>query len=263
MSFKISSITNLQHLYNSGLFLGVPIQYTTPLQTNNSIFYNSTLGIWENGTGGGGGGVTIPDGSVTNPGLFFTSEINTGIYKPPGPNTMGFTVGGIEVFEALQTSSGRPKLLIGNADSSDSNTISPLFQIGTNTLFNRVYDSSSGSTKTFTIILSSNSILPLNEYSPCIFQIGVTTGTRNSYDSQIIGSKRVTIGFIRQDGTTTSSSTVLEDINSGVYPSLTFNTSMLNGFSVTIQTPVTGIDMKNVVNINYVGGELFIDNIID
>jgi hypothetical protein len=262
-SFKISSITNLQHLFNSGLLLGVPIQYTTPLLNNNSIFYNSALGVWENGVGGSGGGVSMPDGSVTNPGLFFASETDTGIYKI-ATRDMGFTVGGLEVFQAIQTTTNRPKVLVGNNESPNSSTVAPFFQIGTNTLFNRVYDAGSGSTKTFTMTLSPNSIMPLGEYSPCVFQINITTGTRNTTDTQIIGSKRVTIGFIRQDNNTASTSTILEDINSGTYPSMTFNTAALvNGFSVSITTPSTGIAMKNVISINYVGGELFLENITE
>lgn len=256
--FKISSITNLQHLFNSGLLLGVPVQYTTALQNNQSIFYNATLGIWQNGSGGTSG-TSIPDGTVTEPGLYFAAETDTGIYRV-GTNDMGFTAGGTEVHRAVRLGSGRPKLLVGDYDSS----VSPLFQVGSNTLWNRVYHAGSGSSKTFTFNLAPNSTNPALEYSPCIIQIGVTTGTRNSVDEQIIGSKRITTGFIRLDNNTMSDSTVLEDINSGTYPSMTITTNaLLNGFSVTITTPTTGIQMKNVVNVNYTGGELYIEDVTE
>lgn len=261
-SFKISSITNLQHLFNAGMFLGVPIQYNTALVNNNSIFFNASLGVWENGTGGSGG-ISVPDGTVSAPGLFFTTEPDTGLYKV-APLATGFTVGGLEVMQTIQTTSGRPKVMIGNNESANSSTLSPFLQVAGHTMYNRVYDSASGGSKTFTFILEPNSFLTPTEYSPCLFDINITTGTKSTLDATVIGSKRLTVGIMRTDNNTLSSSTVLEDINSGVFPSVSIDVgTLVNGFSVTVVTPSTGVEMKNVFSINFLGGEMFLQDVLE
>ena len=62
------------------------------------------------------GKISLDDGLVNAPGLYFTNEINTGLFRP-GTDRFGFTVGGVESLE-LETATGGEYVTITPSNSS-------------------------------------------------------------------------------------------------------------------------------------------------
>lgn len=170
------------------------------------------------GGGGGGGGSTseMADGSAAAPGLYFTNDTNTGIYRVGG-DTLAISAGGTAIFYVATTGVdvvgniglGGQMLAAGTvsapAYSFTSDADTGMYRVGSNNIGisangSKIVDiATSGVSITGTLSTSSNAAFT-----------GTITGTSSSANALAVGRAGATTPALQVDASAASSATGLK-----------------------------------------------------
>lgn len=185
---------------------------------SNACFASLASNAEVGGGGGGGSANEMADGSAASPGLFFTSDTNTGIYRA-GADTLAISAGGTAIFSVATTgvvvagniTVSKPiiapsgvlfGLVNAPAYSFDTDEDTGMYRVGSNNI-----GFAAGGSKIVDITASGISVTGTLSTSSNAAVTGTITGTSSSASALMVGRQGATNPALQVNASASSSAT--------------------------------------------------------